>query len=131
LAKPSLSRRLKTLSIFPKLRSRTWNAETAGLPSMITNIGVPIVLALSVCFAGCKPDADMPLQKASPPPSESRLSVQRIGVFEDELAYDGKRGVYLIRDAATGREFIGISGIGISEVGSHTCGKNCTAKDDR
>jgi len=40
--------------------------------------------------------------------------------FRDALAYDNWRGVYLIQDKQTGQEYIGISGIGISEISSHT-----------
>lgn len=52
-----------------------------------------------------------------------RVEITRISVFYDDLAYDGKRGVYLIKDKDTGKEFIGVSGIGISELGSHSSGK--------
>lgn len=60
-----------------------------------------------------------------------RVSVRKITEFKDGLAYDDYRGVYIITDRKTGKEFIGVSGIGISEVGSHTCGKSCTAQDER
>lgn len=64
----------------------------------------------------------------------NRVTVTRLSKFRDNLAYDNERGVYLIRDNQTGQEFIGISGIGISELGSHTyqCGKSrCTTGDER
>lgn len=54
---------------------------------------------------------------------QGRFKVERIGVFADGLAYDGKRGIYVITDTTTGQEFVGISGIGISELGSHQAGK--------
>lgn len=55
----------------------------------------------------------------------SRVSVVRIGVFRDETTYNGERGVYLIKDTKNNTEFIGISGIGISETHgvSRQCGK--------
>lgn len=49
-----------------------------------------------------------------------RIKVTKMSEFRDWLAYDNRRGVYLIQDKQTGREYIGISGIGISEVGSHS-----------
>lgn len=51
---------------------------------------------------------------------ETRFVVARISIFGDTLAYGGKRGVYVITDTKTGKEYIGVSGIGISELGSHT-----------
>lgn len=54
---------------------------------------------------------------------ERRVIVERIDVVADTLAYGGTRGVYVIRDTATGREFIGVSGVGIAETGSHSTGK--------
>ena len=61
---------------------------------------------------------------------EGTVSVTRIGVFADDLAYDGKRGIYLIRDERTGIEYIGLSGVGISERGSHEQGKQ-QVQDER
>jgi hypothetical protein len=60
----------------------------------------------------------------------NRVTVTRLSRFSDNLAYDNERGVYLIRDNETGQEFIGISGIGISELGSHRSGKR-TVGDER
>jgi secreted trypsin-like serine protease len=62
--------------------------------------------------------------------SSTRFSVERIDVFRDKLAYDGQRGIYVITDTKTGKEFIGVSGIGISELGSHLAGK-VTSTDER
>lgn len=53
-----------------------------------------------------------------------RVSITRLGVFDDEIAYDDRRGIYLIVDKETGKEFIGVSGIGIAEVGDHSNGKH-------
>lgn len=63
---------------------------------------------------------------------DGRFEVTRVGVFDDPLAYNNKRGIYVIRDKSTGTEFVGISGIGISETGSHsqTTGKVTTKKSD-
>lgn len=76
-------------------------------------------------LAACGPDPDMPLRKhtaetkATALKENDRVSVARVGVFEDDLAYGSRRGVYIILDAKTGKEYLGISGVGISETGCH------------
>lgn len=63
---------------------------------------------------------------------ETRITVEWLGKFDDDLAYGGERGVYLIKDNEKKTEYIGISGIGISERGSHTkhVGKVVITEDD-
>lgn len=61
---------------------------------------------------------------------QSRVTVKRISKFYDNIAYNGERAIYLIIDEKTGKEFIGISGVGITEVGSHSSGKN-SVRDER
>lgn len=61
---------------------------------------------------------------------KKRIEVKLIQKMTDYLAYNDIRGVYLIKDNLTGQEFIGISGIGISELGSHQSGKT-TKEDER
>ncbi|WII93005.1 hypothetical protein QEO94_10315 [Kingella negevensis] len=51
--------------------------------------------------------------------TNQRFAIVRVSVFEDKLAYGNKRGVYVIKDSDTGHEFVGISGVGIAELGSH------------
>ena len=58
-----------------------------------------------------------------------RVEVVRVGMFRDMIAYNGTRGVYVIRDKKTGREFIGVSGVGIAETGSHLAGKVIVADE--
>jgi hypothetical protein len=101
--------------------------------------------ALSICAAlvllsGCGPDPDMPMREQKnnadrvDVSENARIEVTRIGVFRDNLAYDDRRGVYLIVDKQTGQEFIGVSGVGISATGSHSqsCGKTqCQVEDER
>ncbi len=98
-----------------------------------------LTLAAATLLAACGPDPDMAMQTRQPlaataaPVSEGdRVTVERIGVFRDDLAYNERRGVYVIRDKASGREFIGVSGIGITEVGSHMqpAGKGMIRKQD-
>ena len=59
-----------------------------------------------------------------------RISVTRVGVFRDDTAYNSRRSVYVIIDNKTGKEYIGVSGVGISETGSHSTGKS-TITDER
>lgn len=96
-------------------------------------------LAAALCTA-CGPKPTMPLavpeqlEAVGPSGQPSRVMVERIGVFKDDLAYGDRRGVYIIRDTQTGREYIGVSGVGISELGSHGVqnGKNSNfLKDER
>lgn len=59
-----------------------------------------------------------------------RFKVELVGIFRDTMAYDGRRGIYLLQDSQTGKEYFGISGVGISELGSHSSGKT-TISDER
>lgn len=89
-----------------------------------------LMIMAALTLAACSPEPDMEMQTrqrlaapAAPVPDGDRVKVERIGVFKDDLAYNERRGVYVIRDKATGREFIGVSGVGIAETGSHQSGK--------
>lgn len=64
------------------------------------------------------------------PRSSDRVTVKRIGMVEDDIAYGKARGVYVIEDRETGKEYIGVSGIGITETGDHRSGKT-TVQDER
>lgn len=59
-----------------------------------------------------------------------RFRVKLVSKFEDNLAYGGKRGIYEIIDSQTGKIYIGVSGIGITEKGSHKSGKS-SVTDER
>ena len=61
-----------------------------------------------------------------------RFTVVRDSVAVDDLAYNSKRGIYVITDNETGKEYIGVSGIGIAETGSHSrsSGKTTTTVQD-
>ena len=91
------------------------------------------LMALSsiIILTACNPAPNMALtNQAYGTDSGDRFTVSRVGVFEDEIAYDNIRGIYIIVDTKTGKEFVGVSGIGISEVGSHHSGKT-TVSDER
>ena len=62
--------------------------------------------------------------------TSARFRIKRVSVFRDDLAYGRQRGVYVIYDSATGRELVGISGVGIGELGKHQDGKG-TRRDER
>ncbi len=89
-----------------------------------------LMILAALTLAACAPEPDMVMKihqsqaaEAAPVSDVDRVTVVRIGVFKDDLAYYDRRGVYVIRDKATGREFIGVSGVGIAETGSHQSGK--------
>lgn len=88
------------------------------------------ILLAAVALTACGPEATMQMPKESKFQANDRVTVERIGVFADDTAYQDRRGVYVIRDKKTGQEFIGISGIGISETGSHSTGKS-SKSDER
>ena len=92
------------------------------------------VVAIAVALAGCGPEPTMGMGVTGTVPnsweSNPRFSVARVGIFVDDLAYNGRRGVYVVIDNKTGKEFVGVSGIGISEIGSHSTGKS-TTRDER
>lgn len=97
-----------------------------------------ILAITTLLLVGCTPaDPTMHMQneqeqyaRAAGVKQDHRVSVTRIDVFKDSIAYQEIRGVYLIKDRVTGKEFVGISGIGITEVGSHKQGKT-TVSDER
>ena len=49
--------------------------------------------------------------------------LENVQSFNDNDAYSNIRSVYILKDLETGKEYIGVSGIGISERGSHSSGK--------
>lgn len=90
-----------------------------------------LAIAMSaLVLSACGPNPNMPMHeqtdsaKAVGINTNLRFRVERVGVFRDDLAYDAKRGIYVITDTKTGKEFVGISGVGISELGSHSSGKS-------
>lgn len=59
-----------------------------------------------------------------------RFELRRVQTVADGLAYDNERGIYLLIDRETGREYVGVSGIGIAELGRHQVGKG-SIEDER
>lgn len=97
---------------------------------MKTKLMIAIGCLLLLC--GCGPEPTIEMARVTPQSTEQspRFQVTRVAVFEDGLAYGGRRGIYVIVDTKTGTQFIGVSGVGISETGSHTCNKT-TISDER
>lgn len=85
-------------------------------------------------FSGCDLVPHMPTQEKLTTshllPSEGRFKVEKIQSFVDRDAYSESRDIFIITDSKNGKQFIGISGVGISELGSHTSGKT-TIQDER
>lgn len=81
------------------------------------------VLALLLC--GCLREKDPPVQipvqtrLALQDSGEQRFTVKLVGEFENPKAYVRVHRIYVIRDETTGKEFIGVTGLGLSELGSH------------
>ena len=91
----------------------------------------PLLLVVFLLLTGCAPDPTTTLrrQMAEDAPQLSvqqshRITVALLDVFRDELAYSYRRGIYLIHDNTTGVDYVGVSGVGISELGSHSNGKS-------
>lgn len=90
-------------------------------------------LAIVIALAGIALSAcDKELQRGMNPvrvessytEEGSRIKVKLVNEIRDPIAYNSVRGVYIITDTKTGIEYIGVSGIGISEIGSHANGKS-------
>lgn len=96
-----------------------------------------ILLAVALCFAlllaSCSPDPDTPMGVNSPAAAQNtaygRIQIVRVGVIHDEQI-PARFGLYIITDTQTGKEYIGVSGVGISETGAHNTGKT-RSSDER
>lgn len=95
------------------------------LPVLVLLIGTITVLT----FMGCSEPANHPM--STPAHSDGRFQITRVAVIEDSLAYGDRRGVYVIRDTKTGKEYVGVSGVGIADTGDHQAGKNARVTDER
>lgn len=98
-------------------------------------LSMALIALAALALAGCDNETRIPSEQRHNVQvntmESGRVTVRKISEFRDALAYDDYRGVYIITDKETGREYIGVSGIGISEIGSHGCGKGCTRQDER
>lgn len=87
------------------------------------------VLCIVLLLGGCDtPDATQVM--ATPhTKSTDEVDIVQVGVFSDPLAYGNTRGIYRIKDNVSGKSYLGISGIGIAETGSHSTGKQNVADE--
>lgn len=106
---------------------------------MKTKILLTLGLAsLALTISGCDdkstiyPSVTGQIQQEQPKytSNTSEFDLIKKQTFYDSDAYNSTRSVYVLKDKATGKEYIGVSGIGISERGSNTSGKN-TIQDER
>lgn len=94
-------------------------------------IRAALILSTLAVLIGCQPPEpdmqmlDQPTVHAEPP----RFEVVRVQRFSDDPDYGNERGIYLVRDKKTGQEYLGVSGIGISEIGRHSSGKSSTTDE--
>lgn len=80
-----------------------------------------LMIIAALALAGCGPDPTQGMD--TPLSSDGRFEIKRVAVVDDGLAYGDRRGIYVLTDTQTGTEYVGVSGVGISEVGSHQSGK--------
>ena len=92
---------------------------------------------ITTAFSGCGEenrypgvDGRYPVKNETISDNSSDFVLIKKQSFYDESAYGNVRGVYILKDRVTGKEYIGVSGIGISERGSHSAGKT-TVSDER
>ena len=93
-----------------------------------------LILLAALALAGCDfgiTRVESDARQKMPVNVNDRVQVVKIQEFKDELAYSRVRGIYVITDKGTGKEYIGVSGIGITETGRHGCGKGCSREDER
>lgn len=94
-----------------------------------------LMLFILLLFSGCGetdylPNVGSGQQPAMTVQSSSNFILEKVQRFRDTDAYGDVRAVYILKDSKTGKEYIGVSGIGISERGNHTSGKS-SVQDER
>ena len=92
---------------------------------------------ITTAFSGCGEenrypgvDGRYPVKNETISDNSSDFVLIKKQTFYDESAYGNVRNVYVLKDRVNGKEYVGVSGIGISERGSHTAGKS-TIQDER
>lgn len=88
---------------------------------------VPAMMAILLCGCDATSIYDQAMYrqerqdiKISPEPG--RFEIHRVDLFTDNTAYNNTRGVYVIKDTRTGKEYFGVAGIGISELNAPATG---------
>lgn len=79
------------------------------------------IAVLAVSDPGCEvqrpPEATLKIDQEQL--EGTRFKVAAVGEFRDDSAYGNKRRIYIITDTQTTKEYVGVSGVGISELGKH------------
>jgi len=79
---------------------------------------IAIIAGLGLTGCDSVPQATIDMQLENKEFNQKPIySVKRVGVFADNLAYMGKRGIYEITDEKNNKKYLGVSGIGIIERG--------------
>lgn len=82
-----------------------------------------LLMLLCVTLAGCKPAPTDTLEAGGAAVGRTSdggpVTIRRVAVIEDDTANSHQRSVYIITDKETGQQWIGVSGIGVSERGNH------------
>lgn len=98
--------------------------------------GTSALMLAAIAVSGCEGSDSTPVIKVQSGATvretqpDARVEVEVVGTFADAYAYNGRRIVYVVRDKKTGKEFVGVSGVGIAETGVHISGKT-TITDER
>jgi hypothetical protein len=82
-------------------------------------------------FSGSYIPPTVIMQKGDNEANQPKYSVKRVGIFMDDLAYTGRRGIYEITDEQTKKKYLGVSGIGVAEKGVHHTGRASIEFDER
>ena len=92
---------------------------------------------ITTAFSGCGEenrypgvDGRYPVKNETISDNSSDFVLIKKQTFYDESAYGNVRNVYVLKDRVNGKEYIGVSGIGISERGNHQQGKT-SVPDER
>lgn len=91
-------------------------------------------IAFVLLLASCdEPDTTSQFEPVEMTPDHAvegnRFEVRFVQKVRDSIAYHGERGVYVIIDRETGKEYVGLSGVGISETGRHQVGKSMVSDE--
>ena len=85
---------------------------------------------ITTSFSGCGEenrypgvDGRYPVKNETISDNSSDFVLIKKQTFYDESAYGNVRNVYILKDRVNGKEYVGVSGIGISERGNHQQGK--------
>ncbi len=85
-----------------------------------------ILILIAFSIAACADNSDQTNlinSKFESAENSDRFTVTKVSKFKDTDAYNQYRCIYLIKDNLKNKEYLGVSGIGVSELGSHPEGE--------